>query len=437
MYNGKCRLVLCKDWAHDGCHWGQWIDRSSNSFAWNQGGGCGNGVSSYIVEGNDCWNKSMTAYANKYYTGFSENIRNVDGKVGHRQNRTAKSGCHDDWWSAIRIKDIPRDGWNGNYRYDTDADSCPGAARGFGKPIGKRNACFYSKTNAGQLNTLSHETDRELKTMHNTLSDKFCSVRDNITKNPGGTSCWDRKHATDLAREYCEVGNRITSDMCDIGKTNHIGRQVYDDLAEAYCKTDFLGQGENDEWCACQNVMRDSGAWCKKNPTKPGCKDVMTHYNAILATVPEKFHGKFPIERIKCMKNVCTKGAGRWNPPPGGLDDQCRVNTQICNISFDQIVNSDIGTINASCEQSIKNNQKAADDKTASDNAILERLKQLEEQNKNPSPSSPSSPSSPPSPSTRDENYKKMLSGGVFSFCCLILLIILFADDEINNNINL
>ena len=268
--------------------------------------------------------------------------------------------------------------------------------------------------------------------MHDTLSDQFCNVRDNITKSPGGSTCWDRKHGSDLARQYCGVGNRITTDMCDIGKTKHIGRQEYDDLAKAYCKTDFLGQGENDEWCACRNVMRDSGTWCKNNPTKPGCKDVMTHYNAILATVPEKFRGEFPIERIKCMKNVCTAGR-KWKPV--SLDDQCRNNIQICNMEFD-LKSSSVGTLNAKCNQMIKNEQKAAD-KTASDNAILERLKQLEEQNKNPSPSSPSSPASPPSPSTRDENYKKMLPVGISSCCCLILLIMLFADDEINNNINL
>ena len=192
---------------------------------------------------------------------------------------------------------------------------------------------------------------------------------------------------------------------------------MYDDLAEAYCKTP---QGMNDEWCACRNVMRDSGAWCKNNSTKPGCKDVMKHYSSILDTVPEKFRGKFPIERIKCLKNVCTDGR-KWKPV--SLDDQCRNNIQICNMEFD-LKSSSVGTLNAKCNQMIKNEQKAADDataaadKAASDKAILERLKQLEEQNKHPSPSSPSSPSSPPSPSTRDENYKKMLSGGVFSFCC-------------------
>ncbi len=260
---------------------------------------------------------------------------------------------------------IPVDGWGGNYRYDTDATTCPGvsgASKKYAIDGHKKNACFYSKTDASQLKGLSNSkgTDHELTKMHDALSDKFCSVRDNITKDPGGTSCWDRKHGTDLAREYCGVGNRITSDMCDIGKTNHIGRQVYEDLAKAYCKTP---QGVDDEWCACQNVIRDSGAWCKKNPTKPGCKDVMPHYDALLATVPTEFRGKFPIETIKCMKNVCTDRAGRWNPE--SWDDQCRNTTQICHIDFKEIVNSDIGTINAKCNQMIKDNQKAAADDAA------------------------------------------------------------------------
>jgi len=408
-----------------------------------------------------CENSQMRGYEHSNYGGnhfiMKDGAHNTPGGLYNRISSvlevsvpTSKSGHlkHD---LDFNYKD---EGEN-TIRHLSDAsEACPGA-RGDGRWVktgGKRYRCFYSKTDAGQLQNLynNRHTNTDLKNMHDTLSEQFCSVRDNITKNPGGSSCWDRKHATDLAREYCGVGNRITSDMCDIGKTKHIGRQVYDDLAKAYCKT---SQGENDEWCACRNTMRDSGAWCKNNPTKPGCKDVMAHYNAILATVPEKFRGKFPIERIKCMKNVCTDGS-KWKPV--SLDDQCRNNIQICNMEFD-LKSSDIGTLNAKCEQTIKNEQKvaadsaaaakAAADKAASDKAILERLKQLEEKNKKlsetPSPSPSSSPSSrespkTPSPSTTDNNNskKRLLGGGgvLFFSCCLFLLIVLMMGGETNNN---
>jgi hypothetical protein len=326
---------------------------------------------------------------------------------------------------------------------DTGMDPCPGGT-GYFLQGAKKVRCFYSKADDGQsLRTLynGRHKSHELKTMHDTLSEQFCNVRDNITKDPGGTSCWDRKHGTDLAREYCGVGNRITSDICDIGANKHIGRQVYDDLAKAYCKT---SQGESDEWCACKNTMRDSGEWCKNNPTKAGCKDVMAHYDALLAAIPEEFRGDFGIERIKCMKNVCSEGV-RWVPREGGLQDQCENNTQICQMSVEEITNSEIGNINLECNQTLNTNQ--TDDKTASDNAILERLKQLEEQNKKlseePSPSSPSSSpsSSPPSPSTTDNNNYKKMGGVSFSSCCclilLLLIVLMMDDDEINNSINI
>ena len=337
-----------------------------------------------------------------------------------------------------------KDGGGGS---NPSGDPCPGGT-GYFLQGAKKVRCFYSKTDDGQsLRTLSPKTNPDLKQMHNTLSEEFCNVRDNITKNPGGSSCWDRKHGTDLAREYCGVGNRITSDICDIGAQKHIGRQVYDDLATAYCNT---SEGIWDEWCACKNVMKESGEWCKNeynvrnNSDKPGCKDVIPHYNALLAAIPEEFRGNFGRERLKCMKNVCSEGV-RWVPREGGLQDQCENNTQICQMSVEEITNSEIGNINLECNQTLNTNQ--TDDKTASDNAILERLKQLEEQNKKlseePSPSSPSSSpsSSPPSPSTTDNNNYKKMGGVSFSSCCclilLLLIVLMMDDDEINNSINI
>jgi len=177
------------------------------------------------------------------------------------------------------------------------------------------------------------------------LKTKFCSEADNVFKNPGGGMCLEYDEGKRLAKQYCQVRNRIAADA-NCTKDN-LGNH-YEEVAEAYCKTQ---DGKNDQWCSCYNVSNDV---CKNAPNAAGCSKKKQVFDPLVEATPEKFRHVWS-GKAKCFGSVCV---GKKYVPTNA-NQGCDAPVQICAQSFD-LDNVSGSTIEAKCEQTaIQNNSSS------------------------------------------------------------------------------
>jgi hypothetical protein len=221
---------------------------------------------------------------------------------------------------------------------DTDTGQpCPGAAKA--SIIGHRKyRCTYN-TEAQITNLKSGiqgKTGGDPRlAMYNNIRDKFCNKKENVFTNPGGESCLARTTGIALAKEYCQGGTKIHSDLnCTV---ENLSKANYDSIANAFCEAN-----PNDSFCSCYNVVNDKCANDSKTGVK-GCSDTASYVDLRNAT-PTEFQNVWDGQR-KCG-SVCT-GANKYIPDNNQAG--CKTTIQICaqDINVGSMSESDI---KASCE---------------------------------------------------------------------------------------
>ena len=161
----------------------------------------------------------------------------------------------------------------------------------------------------------------------------FCTVRDNITKDPGGGTCLERDTSRSIAKEYCKVGDRIkTVSLCN---ETYLGN-FYTELAEAYCK----GAGKSEQWCSCYNVVNKV---CDTDSNAAGCADKALHFDTLVASTPDEFKSAWQ-GRESCFGGVC-KG-NKYIVP--NANQGCDAPIKICNQDI-EVSGISESTIDASC----------------------------------------------------------------------------------------
>ncbi len=179
------------------------------------------------------------------------------------------------------------------------------------------------------------------------LKTRFCGEADNVFKNPGGGMCLEYDEGKRIAKQYCQVSDRIATDA-NCTKDN-LGNH-YEELAEAYCKNN----GRNNQWCSCYNVSNDV---CKTHPTAAGCDKKKQVFDPLVEATPEKFRHVWS-GKAKCFGSVCV---GKKYVPTNA-NQGCDAPVQICAQSFD-LDNVSGSTIEAKCEQTAnENTQPSAGD---------------------------------------------------------------------------
>ena len=233
---------------------------------------------------------------------------------------------------------------------DRAAKPCPGGTGQFLQGA-RKVRCFYNKSDESKLRTLHANkngiTNDPRASMFSKLKQDFCNVTENAFKNPGGGNCLEYDEGKRIAKQYCQVSDRIATDG-NCTKDN-LGNH-YEELAEAYCKNN----GRNNQWCSCYNVSNNV---CKTHPTAAGCDKKKQVFDPLVEATPEKFRHVWS-GKAKCFGNVCVGN----KYVPTNANQGCDAPVQICAQSFD-LDNVSGSTIEAKCEQTAnENTQPSAGD---------------------------------------------------------------------------
>ena len=200
---------------------------------------------------------------------------------------------------------------------------CPGGNGYFTSGTGVK--CIYSKSDAGQLETLKNSigSDTGLSAMYTDLVTRFCNIPDNITKNPGGQTCLERDAGSRIAKEYCMVGDRIKSD--GVCTKENLGN-FYTELAANFCKT---AAGKEDPWCSCYNVMNGV---CDTDSRAAGCAKKRQYWDPLYEATPDEFKTLWT-GKEHCYGNICSAADGA-KYLPDGYSPPCQGSINICNQSI-------------------------------------------------------------------------------------------------------
>ena len=326
--SGACSVQACHDWTWDGCAQdgtccSSWrTDSIADLSDW-----FGNdGMSSSRVSG--CEDHLVQAFEHGSYGGSS--VRMPGGFTDY--------GNWNDKMSSIKFTAIPKS-LDGKLSADTNS-ACPGSTDSYEKSGGKRYRCFYSSSDGSGLETLKNSigSDGEMSAMYTDLTNRFCAISGNFTqKVGGGETCASRNTGSQIAKEYCSVGDRMVEDgACT--KENLGG--LYDDTAVVYCK----GAGKSKSFCSCYNVK---AGVCDTDSTAAGCATKKQKYDKLVEATPEGFRHVWAGKET-CF-GVCSTGEKMYLP--SGYDIGCDAPVQICAQSFD-LDNISESSIEAKCELS-------------------------------------------------------------------------------------
>jgi hypothetical protein len=303
--------------------------------------------------------------------------------------------------TSLKVTAIPTS-QSGKLSADTNS-ACPGSSSRYKKSGGKRYRCFYSSSNGSGLQTLKNAIggDGGMSAMYTDLTNRFCAISENFTQNIGGSeTCTSRNVGSEIAKQYCSVGDRIATDgACT---KENLGN-LYSGVAEAYCKTDT---GKADPWCSCYNVTNNV---CDTDSAAAGCDKKREQFDKLVEATPEGFRN------VWSGKAACFGGVCQGNKyVPQNANQNCNAPVQICAQSFDlsQISES---TIEAQCNLTA---------------------------NVGTPPSAGDGPSGTPSGGigdyipqslgdVRNDSKKQLAVGGVsalFIICCLLLVVVLVSS---------
>jgi hypothetical protein len=167
------------------------------------------------------------------------------------------------------------------------------------------------------------------------IREKFCAKSENVFKNPGGGTCRDYDEGKKLAKEYCQVGHRVSKDgSCT--KDNLGG--LYDEVATKYCKS----SGKKEPWCSCYNVMNGV---CKKDASAAGCAKKKETFDELVDATPKDYKDSWN-GMESCFGGVCAGDKYL----PAGYNANCSRPVQVCVQEFNINAIAD-SKINATCDQ--------------------------------------------------------------------------------------
>lgn len=228
---------------------------------------------------------------------------------------------------------------------------CPGAGKVyFNSKSGIK--CIYSKRDEGQIQALHDGIAGGAKSnqaaMLSHVRGEFCNVRDNIWKNAGGgVMCASYTTNQNLAKQYCEVGDRIRTDPNCSSSEQSLGTTGYSQVATAYCEAN-----PDEDWCACYNVWKGK---CPDDATTgvAGCQET-ENYVKLRNETPVDQRSVWDGQR-KCG-SICS--GNRFLPAENQAG--CKSTIQICNqdINAEGITDSKIDAVcnlNADGDSGTKN----------------------------------------------------------------------------------
>jgi len=382
-----CKVQACHDWTWDGCSRnGRCCSSWRSSSIRDVPGWFGNdGMSSYRVDG--CNDHLVQAFEHANYGGSSITL------VG---------GFHDvrDWndkMTSLKITGVPTS-QSGKLSADTDS-ACPGSSSRYEKSGGKKYRCFYSNSNGGGLQTLKNAigSDGGMSAMYTDLTNRFCAISENFTQNiGGGETCTSRNVGSEIAKQYCSVGDRIATDgACT---KENLGN-LYSGVAEAYCK----GAGKSKAWCSCYNVTNKV---CDTDSTAAGCSDKRQAYDRLVDATPQDYKNAWS-DMEACFGGVCVGN----NYKPDGYNNNCSKSVNICDFNFDFQSMAD-SQINTTCNISGGGNGGGGGgDGGGGGGGINDYIPHSIDE-------------------LRTDSKKQMAVGGVgalFVICCLLLVVVLMS----------
>ena len=170
--------------------------------------------------------------------------------------------------------------------------------------------------------------------MYDKIAKKFCSKAENlntiVTHDRKTCKDWDTSKA--LAKEWCQRDDNIVDDTLNLCTTDHLGADMYNTLAEEYCK-----QNPDKDFCKCYNVVNYETI-CANRPTSAGCPAAKEAYDKYV-----KYEIPDPNVWLPCG-DAC-KGVNNYQPP--GHDDGCGGTIAACIQKID--VGAAHDEINAAC----------------------------------------------------------------------------------------
>ena len=219
---------------------------------------------------------------------------------------------------------------------DHKGQPCPGGD-GFWKGF-RKVSCVYK--GADQIKALSQavknaDANKDPRvSMYDKIAKKFCSKAENLNTivTHDNKTCKDWDTSKELAKGWCQRDNNIVDDTLNLCTTDHLGADMYNTLAEEYCK-----QNPDKDFCKCYNVVNYETI-CANRPTSAGCPAAKEAYDKYV-----KYEIPDPNVWLPCG-DAC-KGVNNYQPP--GHDDGCGGTIAAC------IQNIEVGAahdeINAAC----------------------------------------------------------------------------------------
>ena len=219
---------------------------------------------------------------------------------------------------------------------DHKGQPCPGGD-GYWKGF-RKVSCVYK--GADQIKALSQavknaDANKDPRvSMYDKIAKKFCSKAENLNKivTHDNKTCTQYDTSKALAKEWCQRDNNIVDDTLNLCTSAHLGADMYNTLAEEYCKTH-----PDAEFCKCYNVVNYETI-CANRPTSAGCPAAKEAYDKYVQyEVPD------PNVWLPCG-DAC-KGVNNYQPP--GHDDGCGGTIAACIQKIE--VGAAHDEINAAC----------------------------------------------------------------------------------------
>ena len=384
---GKCEATAHRNAGYSG--WARTVHDNSTTGGYHN---VGSGATSFFVDAHDK-NCLITIWSGEDFTGRGRFMRNAD-HVGIDQRKrwnepnwnddtesirveripNAKSdeleydinilrytphkpgdnhcgGCR--WWPEVKNTGDPKNAdrddvllvdlgqhgsWQDNKGDEKLGRPCPGGKGYFQSNSGVK--CIYKKNIGSSLETLSRTikdqglTGDPRQEMYDSLKNDICSKAENLNTivTHDRKTCKDWDTSKELAKGWCQRDNNIVDDTLNLCTTDHLGADMYNTLAEEYCK-----QNPDKDFCKCYNVVNYETI-CANRPTSAGCPAAKEAYDKYV-----KYEIPDPNVWLPCG-DAC-KGVNNYQPP--GHDDGCGGTIAACIQKID--VGAAHDEINAAC----------------------------------------------------------------------------------------
>ena len=219
---------------------------------------------------------------------------------------------------------------------DKKGKACPGGDaywKGY-----RKISCVYK--GADQIKALSQavkgaDSNKDPRVvMYDNIAKKFCSKAENLNTivTHDNKTCTQYDTSKALAKQWCQRDHNIVDDTLNLCTSAHLGADMYNTLAEEYCKTH-----PDAEFCKCYNVVNYETI-CANRGTSKGCPAAKEAYDKYVQyEVPD------PLVWLPCG-DAC-KGANVYQPP--GYKDGCDGTINACIQKID--VGASHDEINAVC----------------------------------------------------------------------------------------